>query len=1186
MSRFFRGGSDSETDDDDEIISSNEEEESEDDHISSSEDEATSKPAAGAGGRSKFLKDAVSDSDESDLDEKREVKSAKDKKLDALESSVKTIENAKKINDWVAIQNEFEKLNKIVSKSFGSIGMPRVYIKTIASLEDFLNEALQKEKEAKKKINATQAKALNSMKNKIKKIVRQFEDEVEKWRQNPVETEEEDNEDGDIEKSSPIEKDDSLQSTDALDDEGFEQVGKGNRPIEYTSDNLFKKLREILEARGKKNTDRLEQIKILQKLLGVAATSYQQVRVLLALIPAQFDYNPSMSNYMNVDMWKSTQKEINQLLTILESTPKPGQTFGIRGSIVSFIDRLDDEFTKSLQNIDPHTTDYVDRLKDETELYATIVRGQIYFEQNDLNESTSRVVMRRLEHLYYKPDQVIQTVENTVSQSLPSNLKSSITPPAITQDSSDLIHALCVYLYKKGESLLRTRAMLCHIYHHALHNRFYIARDMLLMSHLQDNIQLSDVGTQILHNRTMVQVGLCAFREGMIKESQSCLQEICGTGRVKELLAQGLQLQKYSQLPPEQEKLDRQRQLPFHMHINLELLECAYLTCSMLLEIPAMAAAGSNPEARKKVISKPFRRMLDYNERQVFSGPPENTRDHIMGAAKALAAGEWQKCQELISAIKIWDLMPETQKIKEMLNRKIQEEGLRTYLFTYSSYYTTLGLEQLSTMFSLPINTVTSIVSKMIWNEELAASLDQINNVVVLHRVEHTKVQQLALMFAEKATSFVEANERTLEQKQAVGQNQRDQHRQKGQTSQQQNTEKRTMYQKRDGQQQRGRNNFNNVLGNSVRGRTQQNRCFASENNVLDLTPTNFDQLVGKDKFALVEFFAPWCGHCKKLAPVYEQLADSFSHAKDQVIIAKVDADNHKDLGNRFGVGGYPTLKWFNKGVIDNPDEYDKGRDLESLISFVEEKTGVRSRVKKPTSSVTELTSRNFDEIALDPKKNALVEFYAPWCGHCKNLAPTYEKVAQDYAQESDVCNSNTMIFNCIVANMDATKNEPVAKRYDVRGFPTIKFFPKGENKTTIDYQGGRTEQDFIDFLNKNCGTHRLVGGGLSEEAGRVPELDALAVKFTNAITQKEIDLVITETKDAAEKSDSKFALYYVKVMEKIKDKNNYVDNEIARLDKIIKSGTISASKIDDFTIRKNILTNFHKNKVITHQDL
>ena len=85
-----------------------------------------------------------------------------------------------------------------------------------------------------------------------------------------------------------------------------------------------------------------------------------------------------------------------------EPVIEPGQTFGIRGSIVSFIDRLDDEFTKSLQNIDPHTTDYVDRLKDETELYTTIVRGQIYFEKNNLNESTSRVIMRRLEHLYYK----------------------------------------------------------------------------------------------------------------------------------------------------------------------------------------------------------------------------------------------------------------------------------------------------------------------------------------------------------------------------------------------------------------------------------------------------------------------------------------------------------------------------------------------------------------------------------------------------------------------------------------------------------------------------------------------------------------------------------------------------------------------------------------------------------------
>ncbi|CAG8458925.1 395_t:CDS:10 [Ambispora leptoticha] len=813
-SRFFHGSSDSESEGSlasDSDLSDDEELSEDSDELEEDKNKST-KPT-----ESRFKKGAASasDSEESSGDEKRVVKSHKDKRLEELESTIKTLENAQKINDWVVISNEFDKLNKVISKMPPQNEIPRLYIKAIAELEDFLNESMKKD--AKKKMNPSNAKALVAMKQKLKKNNKIHEEDIEKWRKNPVSVEN-DEEDVIIEREI-------VPTIDVeITDESFTPVGKGGKPVEYTAENLFKKLKEVLEARGKKNTDRLDQIRVLHALLLVANTPYQQIRVLLALIPAQFDYNQSMSGYMGAEMWKNTQKEINQLLAILENnkqfiihedvedeqeekepTIESDQIYGIRGSIVSFIDRLDDEFTKSLQNIDPHTTDYVDRLKDETELYATIVRGQIYFEKNELNDSTSRVIMRRLEHLYYKPDQVIQTVENTVKQLLPSDLSSEITPPTVTQDSSDLIHALCVYLYKKGASLLRTRAMLCHIYHHALHNRFYVARDMLLMSHLQETIHQADVATQILHNRTMVQVGLCAFREGMIKEAQSCLQEICGTGRTKELLAQGLQLQRYAQLPPEQEKLDRQRQLPFHMHINLELLECAYLTCSMLLEIPSMAAAGSNPEARKKVISKPFRRMLDYNERQIFSGPPENTRDHIMGAAKALAGGEWQRCQELIGAIKIWDLMPETQKIKEMLNRKIQEEGLRTYLFTYSAYYTTLGLEQLGTMFGLPINAVTSIISKMIWNEELAASLDQVNNAVVLHRVEPTKVQQLALMFAEKAVTFVENNERQFNQ-------------------QHQNTEKRTTYQKGSGGSGRGRNNFNNVLGNSVRGRAQQNR--------------------------------------------------------------------------------------------------------------------------------------------------------------------------------------------------------------------------------------------------------------------------------------------------------------------------------------------------------------------------
>lgn len=82
--------------------------------------------------------------------------------------------------------------------------------------------------------------------------------------------------------------------------------------------------------------------------------------------------------------------------------PENGEPVLIQGSLVAFVDRLDDEFTKSLQNIDPHTTDYVDRLKDEVGLYAVIVRSSVYFKRFDLVDSISRTTMRRLEHLYFK----------------------------------------------------------------------------------------------------------------------------------------------------------------------------------------------------------------------------------------------------------------------------------------------------------------------------------------------------------------------------------------------------------------------------------------------------------------------------------------------------------------------------------------------------------------------------------------------------------------------------------------------------------------------------------------------------------------------------------------------------------------------------------------------------------------
>lgn len=164
--------------------------------------------------------------------------------------------------------------------------------------------------------------------------------------------------------------------------------------------------------------------------------------------------------------------------------------------------------------------------------------------------------------------------------------------------------------------------------------------------------------------------------------------------------------------------------------------------------------------------------------------------------------------------------------------------------------------------------------------------------------------------------------------------------------------------------------------------------ALASASAVLDLEPKNFDDIVLKSgKPALVEFFAPWCGHCKNLAPVYEELGTNFQHASDKVSVAKVDADNHKSLGKRFGVSGFPTLKWFD-GKSDTPTDYTGGRDLESLSKFITEKTNIKPKVKgKLPSQVVYLNDQTFKE-KVGKDQDVLVAFTAPWCGRTSLSSP------------------------------------------------------------------------------------------------------------------------------------------------------------------------------------------------------
>lgn len=86
------------------------------------------------------------------------------------------------------------------------------------------------------------------------------------------------------------------------------------------------------------------------------------------------------------------------------------------------------------------------------------------------------------------------------------------------------------------------------------------------------------------------------------------------------------------------------------------------------------------------------------------------------------------------------------------------------------------------------------------------------------------------------------------------------------------------------------------------------------EDGVIILNDSNFDEELSKHEFLLVEFYAPWCGHCKALAPEYAKAAQRLAQNNPPYYLAKVDATESKQIAERFAVKGFPTLFFFKKG--------------------------------------------------------------------------------------------------------------------------------------------------------------------------------------------------------------------------------------------------------------------------------
>ncbi|EDV27040.1 uncharacterized protein TRIADDRAFT_63251 [Trichoplax adhaerens] len=434
---------------------------------------------------------------------------------------------------------------------------------------------------------------------------------------------------------------------------------------------------------------------------------------------------------------------------------------------------------------------------------------------------------------------------------------------------------------------------------------------------------------------------------------------------------------------------------------------------------------------------------------------------------------------------------------------------------------------------------------------------------------------------------------------------------------------------------------------------------LAAASDVIELKTSNFNSVIAQQDITLVEFYAPWCGHCKNLAPQYESAATELKRNDPPVPLAKVDCTAESDLCGKYGVSGYPTLKIFRNGALSA--DYNGPREAKGIISYMQKQAGPSSKcffaqeddlskaflksansmrdthrfahtsetelmdkygyrsavvlfrspllkskfeeqrvkysgaasvddlkdfyrknslglagvmtdnnkdqfekplviafydvdyVKNPKGTnyyrnrimkiakemsaggvklnyaiankdefpqdieqfgasssddmvigvrdesgkkfamsdsfsmenfkefltkysngelkpylksepvpasndgpVKVVVASNFDEIVNDPNKDVLIEFYAPWCGHCKTLAPKYEELGKKLSGNDHI----------VIAKMDATAND-VPSSYDVQGFPTIYWAPANNKKSPARYEGGREVSDFVDYIKQ-----------------------------------------------------------------------------------------------------------------------
>lgn len=241
---------------------------------------------------------------------------------------------------------------------------------------------------------------------------------------------------------------------------------------------------------------------------------------------------------------------------------------------------------------------------------------------------------------------------------------------------------------------------------------------------------------------------------------------------------------------------------------------------------------------------------------------------------------------------------------------------------------------------------------------------------------------------------------------------------------------------------------------------------YSKTSDVVSLTEMN--SVLKDDAVWIVEFYAPWCGHCKSAKPEYEKAAKAL---KGIAKVGAVDMTVHQALGQPYGVQGFPTFKIFVGGKAQ---DYNGQRTAAGIVDGVtgairnfakarlggsSSSSGSSSGGSKKKSSggapVEELGDSDFESTVMNSEDMFVVAFVAPWCGHCKNLHPEFDSAARKLDGSG-----------IRLVRVDATQNNQLASKFKVQGYPTIKVFPPGpkSDNNVMDYQGPRDADGITNY--------------------------------------------------------------------------------------------------------------------------